>query len=131
MSNILGLDGQPLQPSDAKRFAIVGTVRVHYTVYELKPGEDMAHAIRTHQIMQQKKDPKLADLTQTVPFFWAEDDDTRQNNRIALAQQFCSFLGNLGFDGTTQVHADAFALASELLKRKETGDQLEPPPNAA
>ena len=129
-SKILGLDGQPLKASDAKRYAIVGTTRVHYTVYELKEGEDMAHAIRTHQIMQSKKDPKLMELTQSVSFFWAEDDNTRQNNRTALAQQFCAFLGNLGFDGTTQVHMDSFALAGDLLK-KEGRDETPLPPSAA
>ena len=131
MSSILDLNGQPFKPSDAKRYAIVGTVRVHHTVYELEPGEDMGHAIRTHQILQARHDPKLAEITTSTPFFWAEDDDTRRNNRMALLQQLQAFFGNLMDNGTTQVHQDTFTLVDELLKKKEAGDQPEPPPNAA
>ena len=131
-SPILGLDGKPIKLEDGKRYAIVGSVHVHYLVCELKPGEDMAHAIRTQQIMAQRKDPRLAELTTSIKFFWAEDDLTRDNNRMALLQQFGAFVTSLTPDGKTPARESSFQIVDDMLARSEKGSGDQPPePTAA
>ncbi len=145
MSTIIGLDGQPLPDNDpsskAPRFAIVGSVNIHYAVFELQEGEDMADALRTQQLMAKERDPKLAEITRTERLFWAEDDDTRPTNRAMLCQQLIAFMTNLGQDGNkfvahpiyTEEHMQRMidhALAQADLKR-ESGDGPFPNPDEA
>lgn len=120
---IVGLDGQPLTTVDVdgKRYAIVGTVNIHAAVFELKEGEDMRTAITRQQRMVKEKDPALAKQTRSMVFFWAEDDATRDHNRMALLQQVAAYIAAMPPDGVVPLRKDAFELTDEMLGRSEKG----------
>lgn len=126
-SKIVGLDGQPISSEPGRKFAIVGKINIHYTVFELKPGEDVGHAVRTFNLMAGKGDPKLAEITQTGQLFWAEDDNTRDIGRNTILQQVLAFFTALRPDGSLLKHDDPGAMVDAMLKRVD-GDSTTPPP---
>lgn len=122
MNTIIGIDGKPLQSPTDKRYAIVGKINVHISTFELKEGEDVGHALRTHRLMVDRHDPKLKDFTETVQLYWAEDDNTRDFARGTVLQQIIMLFTNLNSDGTCRVQMSADKLVDAILKR-EGGDK--------
>ena len=115
MSNILGLDGQPVRTEPTKRYAIVGHAHIHYAVFELKDGESEMEAVRTYNLMAQHHDPKLRTITTTEKFYWAEDDNTRPMARGKFIQQIYDFLAALLPDGTKRSEKEITGLVNELM----------------